>query len=524
MTPAIALDAPETAHEEKTRQAPAELFSQSSSRRMRALASAHVLSNDPRRSPPLIPHIDDAGRHLDEAYRFLTTAARTAQAVPSEDWLRDNHYIVQDQVRAIRQDLPRSYYFELPKLAGGPLAGYPRVLALARELVVHTAGRLDLQTLIAYVGAYQRVAPLSIGEVWAVPIMLRIALVDELRRLADNVVSASRDREEARPWGLRFSQSTTDAATTIDASLRAAKRQGGRLSDAFVVELLQWLRDQPASAAPAWEALQRALQEQNDSPEAMLRREHTRPLEIVRCVHVHEDDPRVAKSRDLILGDLDHAHALEEVDDLEPSGDESFGDVRQAGLVVDGVHGLEPAADSRDHDVPLTRSRDDELDHGGMQERQHHVGYFLISHGRFLLEQAAGYPPKMRERFARFVFWHPALGYLGTIAGLTALTLASLLSYAARHGASGWGLWIVALVALLPVSELTIGLLNLLLTNQVPPRRLPKLDLRGGIPERDRTFVVIPVIVDREAQLASLLEDLEVRFFGNPIHICISRC
>src|SRR5262249_4797734 len=161
-------------------------------------------------------------------------------------------------------------------LASGPLAGYPRVLALARELVVHTAGRLDLQTLIAYVGAYQRVAPLSIGEIWAVAIMLRIALVDELRRLADTVGSARREREESRRWGQRFAAATTGAARIVDASLRAAERQSGRLSDAFVVELLQWLRDQPASAAPAWEALQRALEAQNDSAEAMLRREHTR--------------------------------------------------------------------------------------------------------------------------------------------------------------------------------------------------------------------------------------------------------
>jgi cyclic beta-1,2-glucan synthetase len=104
--------------------------------------------------------------------------------VGSEDWLRDNHHVVQDQVREVRQDLPRKYYAELPKLADGPFEGYPRVYVFARELIVHTAGRFDLQTLVDFATAYQRAAPLSIGEIWAIPIMLRLALVEELRRLA----------------------------------------------------------------------------------------------------------------------------------------------------------------------------------------------------------------------------------------------------------------------------------------------------------------------------------------------------
>ena len=37
---------------------------------------------------------------------------------------------------------------------------------LARELTVHTSGRLDLETVIDCARAYQRVAPLSIGETW----------------------------------------------------------------------------------------------------------------------------------------------------------------------------------------------------------------------------------------------------------------------------------------------------------------------------------------------------------------------
>ena len=49
-------------------------------------------------------------------------------------------------------------------------------------------------------------------------------------------------------------------------------------------------------------------------------------------------------------------------------------------------------------------------------DRRHHVGYYLISRGRFALEADVGYPPTVRDRLARFVFQHPVFGYLGIIA------------------------------------------------------------------------------------------------------------
>ena len=172
---------------------------------------------------------------------------------------------MQDQVREIRQDLPRHYYLELPKLADGPLAGYPRVYAFARELITHTAGRLDLQTLVDFATAYQRVAPLTIGEIWAIPIMLRLALVEELRRLAADVVAARRSRDRARKWGVQLNTGAREPERVIGEMLRDEAAASGRLSAPFVVELLHWLRDQPSSAAPAWHALQRALEAQDDS-------------------------------------------------------------------------------------------------------------------------------------------------------------------------------------------------------------------------------------------------------------------
>ncbi|MGH8638101.1 MAG: cyclic beta 1-2 glucan synthetase, partial [Burkholderiales bacterium] len=464
----------------------------------------------------LIPLLDEDAKLLDEAYDFLTAATRTVQPIPSEDWLRDNHHIVQDQVRAVRQDLPRKYYFELPKLAEGPLTGYPRVLVIARDLVAHTAGRFDLQTLIGYVIAYQRIAPLSIGEIWAIPIMLRVALVDELRRLADDVVVASREREEARRWGVRFIESAAEPAKVIDESLRAAMRKTGLLSAAFIVELLQWLRDQPSSSAPAWHALQRALEAQDDSAEEMLRREHQREAANQLAIGNIITTMRLLSSIDWPLF-FERVSLVEQVLREDPAGAYARMDFSTCDRYRHSVEEL--ARGAKQSEVAIAR-RAVQLAHEATwrtpeQDRQHHVGYYLISRGRFRLEADVGYPPTARDRFARFFFRYPALGYLGTIALGAAVILASLLSYAARQGASAGDLWLVAVVALLPVSELTVGLLNLLVTTQVPPRQLPKLDLRSGIPATDRTMVAVPAIVDDEKQVLALLDDLEVRYFAN---------
>src|SRR5262245_60484674 len=200
----------------ESRPSPPELFSQDQlERHAAALAGLYRLAPEPTRGRPLLPLLDDAAEELDAAYRFLTDATLAGSAaVGSEDWLRDNHHVVQDQVREIRQDLPRKYYFELPKLLDGPFAGYPRVYMFARELIAHTAGRFDLQTLVDFATAFQRVAPLAIGEIWAIAIMLRLALVDELRRLAADVVAAHHSRDRAKTWGQRVIANAREADRT----------------------------------------------------------------------------------------------------------------------------------------------------------------------------------------------------------------------------------------------------------------------------------------------------------------------
>ena len=481
------------------------------------LAGLYRLAPDPSHGRPLLPRLDDSARALDDAYRFLSTAVtKDAPAVGSEDWLRDNHHVVQDQVREIRQDLPRQYYQELPKLVDGPFAGYPRVYAFARELITHTAGRLDLQTLVDFAAAYQRVESLTIGEIWAIAIMLRLALVEELRRLADDVVAARSSRDRARAWGVQLNTGMRDPERVIEAMLREEAGDGARLSAAFVVELLHWLRDQPSSAAPAWHALQRALEAQDDSPDEMLRLEHQREAAGQLAIGNIITTMRLLSSIDWPLF-FERVSLVEQILREDPAGAYAKMDFATRDRYRHSVEQLARGAKASEQNVArqavdlaaAARLTSPALD------RMHHVGYYLISRGRFRLEHELHYPPTLQDRFVRFFYGHPVIGYLSTIAFVTALAVASLVSYSLRHGGSTLDLWLTAFIVVLPVSELAISLINLVVTTQVTPRPLPKLDMRDGIPPSDRTMVVVPAIVDSEARLKSLLDDLEVRFFAN---------
>jgi cyclic beta-1,2-glucan synthetase len=509
---------PPAADQPATADARTQLFSQDQlEAHATRIAAAHRLADNPRRGRPLLPKLDESAARLDGAYGYLSTVARNdPQPVTSEEWLRDNHHVVQDQVREIRQDLPRSYYLELPKLAEGPAQGYPRVYVLACELIAHTAGRVDLDTIVEFAVAYQRTSHLSIGETWAIPIMLRLALVEELRRLADGVVVARESRERARRWHEDLAGGRTWSERSVERLLEDARQSEGRLSPAFVVELLQWLRDQPSTAAPAWQALQRALEEQDDSPDEMLRLEHQRQAAEQLAISNVITSMRRVSSIDWTLF-FERVSLVERLLRDDPADAYGAMDFPTRDRYRHSIEQLAKRAKRLETDVAqvaigLARAaRNDEPHH----DRAHHVGYYLISRGRFRLEREVGYRPSLRERHARFAFQHPAVGYLGVIACAIALSVSSLLLYAHRHGASTAGLWLVAAVVVFPVSELVISLLNLIITAQIPPRQLPKLAMRDGIPARDRTVVVVPAIVGSEARLFALLDDLEVRFLAN---------
>src|SRR5208282_3285633 len=223
-----------------------------------SLAAAQNVTDSPRRGREIAWRVRENGRVLLVAYRSIAAAIREERAItPAAEWLVDNFHVVEEQIREIHDDLPRGFYRQLPKLADGPLEGYPRVFGIAWAYVAHTDSHFDPQTLARFVQAYQRVQPLTIGELWAVAITIRIVLVENLRRLAEQMGHSRDERRHADLLANRLLGSNGRDAEPAEAVFKDLDKSP--LPAAFAVEMVQRLRDQDPKVTPALRWLDQRL-------------------------------------------------------------------------------------------------------------------------------------------------------------------------------------------------------------------------------------------------------------------------
>ena len=478
-----------------------------------SLAAAQPVVGERTRGRGLLARVLDNGRVLRETNRALGRAIREERAVtPAAQWLVDNFHVVEDQLREIRDDLPAGFYRELPKLADGPHQGYPRVYGLAWAFVAHTDSRLDPETLRRFVNAYQRVQPLTIGELWAVAITIRIVLVENLRRVAEAIVRGRAARQEADALAddvLGLSGGAVDPAAIGLQWFAEAP-----LATAFAVQLVQRLRDQDPAVTPALLWLDDRLAVQGTTADEIVRLEHQRQ----GAANVTVRNVILSMS---LMSSLDWADFFEKVS------------------LVDGVLGETPTygamdfatRDSYRHAIEaLARgSGRSELDvaraaalfaRAGARDshdaRRGEVGYYLVDNGRAAFERSLRFRAPPARRWLRAFVPAAVPGYLGAIAVLSAVIMAGLLVHTATFGIGPATLLALGCLALVPASDLAIALVNRSLAAIVPPRVLPRLDLREGVPPALRTIIVVPTLLTSPAQATAQSEELEVHYLSNP--------
>ena len=182
------------------------------------------------------------------AYNRATQAVdQTRRVTHAAEWLLDNFYLIEEQIQMARRHLPRGYSRELPRLLSGPSARLPRVYDLVLELISHVDAQIDAEPLRAFIAAYQTVSPLKLGELWAIPIMLRLALIENLRRVTSRLMIARHDRDLADLWVERLQEMAEKNPPHLVVVVADMAQSTLPLSSAFVAEFSQRLsRQSPA--------------------------------------------------------------------------------------------------------------------------------------------------------------------------------------------------------------------------------------------------------------------------------------
>jgi cellobiose phosphorylase len=466
---------------------------------------------------PLLNRLAENERILTGACNLLTSAVNANRRIaPAGEWLLDNFYLIEEQIRTARRHLPRGYSRELPRLQDGPSAGLPRVYDIAHEAISHGDGRIDPESLSSFVASYQKVTVLKLGELWAIPIMLRLALIENLRRVGARVVAGSIHRDLAARWAeqmLEISEKDPKSLILLTADMA---RSNPPMVSSFVAEFARRLQGQSTALALPLTWIEQRLSETGLSIEQLVRSENQT---------MAADQVSISNSIGSLrfLGAMDWREFVERLSAVDrvlredPGGAYARMDFTTRDRYRHVVE--EIAKRSRLHEAVVARKAILLAGEGaagnGPDDRTAHVGFYLVDKGLPRTEGAAGVRLPLLETLRRLAGRVPLLLYLGSITLSTVVFSGALLAKAHAVGLRDWSLALFGALSLLCTSRLAVALVNWLATLLVEPHPLPRIDLSEGIPPEARTLVVVPTMLTSARNIEDLLESLEVRFLAN---------
>jgi cellobiose phosphorylase len=493
----------------------------------KALAASHKLTAE-RTPDQLLARLSENESVLVGVCKLLTAAVAAKRRItPAGEWLLDNFYLIEEQIRTAKRHLPKGYSRELPCLAHGPSVGRPRVYDIALENIAHGDGRVDTESLSRFVAAYQTVSALKLGELWAIPIMLRLAVIENLRRVGVQIATGMSERILADSWADQMTETAEKDPKSLILVIADMARSNPPMVSAFVAELARRLQGRGHTLALPLTWVEQRLSESGLTIEQLVQAE----------IHRQAAD-QVSISNSIgslrILGAMDWREFVETMSVVEQTLHEDPGGVygRMDFATRDRYrHATERIAkESRLSEGEVARKAI-ELARAGAAtdtgseagDRAGHVGFYLIDKGLPELERVAEVRLSGAEALRRTASQFPLLLYLGGIALITAIITGSLLAQAHAVGIfsgkfdelSEWVFLPLGIITLLVASQLALALVNWLATLLVTPHPLPRLDFSAGIPPQSRTLVVVPTMLTSAASVEDLVEALEVRFLAN---------
>jgi cyclic beta-1,2-glucan synthetase len=481
------------------------------------LAGIHISGQNVEPDKQLLTRLTENDFILHRVYDLITDAVKAnRQITPAGEWLLDNFYLIEEQIRTGRKHLPKGYIKELPRLLKGPSAGLPRVYDIAKEIISHGDGRLDQESLNRFVTSYQSISVLKLGELWAIPIMLRLALIENLRRVGTRVAAGRIDRDLADNWADQMIEVAEKKPKDLVLVIADMARSKPPMSTPFVSEFVRRLQGQsPALAFPlTW--IEQQLAESNQSI-----------VQLIQFGNQQQAADQVSVSNSIgslrFLGAMDWRTFVESMSYVEQI---LISDPAKAYKTMDFNtrdhyrHVIEKIAKNSDYSEVEIANKALELgikgsEKKGFDDRTSHIGYYLIGKGLSQLEKQIKLKNTILSIFRKIISRFPLFFYLGFILFLTLIFTRILIEKAHVDGLSGWPIWLTGILLMFCTSYLAVALANWLVTLFVNPHPLPRIDYSKGIPPESRSLVIVPTMIFNQKNIEDLIEALEVRYLAN---------
>lgn len=480
------------------------------------LAALHKLTLE-RPRERLLTRLEANEHVLVGVYNQLTDAVEANHRItPASEWLLDNFYLIEEQIRTAKSHLPKSYSRELPCLLNGSSAGLPRVYDIALEGILYGDGRVDLDNLSHFVAAYQTVTALKLGELWAIPIMLRLALIENIRRIAVRIAAGRNDRDLALSWGEQMTEIAEKDPKSLILVIADMARSNPPMTATFISEFVRQLQGHSPDLALPLNWTEQRLAESGLTIEQLL-----------ESGNREQAADQVSLSNSIgslrFLGAMDWSEFVETMSVVEQTlradlngtyGKMDFASRDRYRHVIEKI-----AKESRLSEGEVAKRAihlaQDGAAQQGADDRTAHVGFYLIDKGLPQLERTAEVRLPIFQTLTRTLSRSPLLLYAGGIVLITLILTGSLLAKAHAYGVPDWGLVLIGILSLLAVSQLAVALVNSLATLLVSPNRLPRMEFSEGIPPELCTLVVVPTMLTSIQNIEDLVKALEVRFLGN---------
>ncbi len=478
-----------------------------------SFAKSHLLLKGSG-STCLLSRLDENERILRDYNRVTRSFHINRRITPATEWLLDNFYLIEEQIQMVRLHFPKGYSRELP--CGE--SSVPRVYEMILDIISHVDAQIDAQSLQIYISTYQSVTPLKLGELWAIPIMLRMGLIENLQRITTRLASARKSRDLAAHWIRRFHEIQEKNPSDFVIVMAEMTQSNLVYTSSFVAEFCQSLISTSATMHWTRNWFEQLLTEKGLSIDLLTQEENQ--LQAAEQVSVSHS---ITSLRFLsainwkdFVESMSEVHQILQKDPQEIYSKMDFFTRDAYRHSVEAIASKGPSSEIKVAQEAIELAEKNKIEKG-VDDRASHVGYYLIRQGRSSLE-------KKCEASIAWGVWSERLFrqfsksyYLGGIVVITGGISWGFMTLIAAKGVEFpvWGELLFSFSLLLCASQSAVALMNGITTAIVHPQLLPRLDFSKEIPVSATTMAVIPTLLASPKGIEKLLESIEIHYLGN---------